>query len=261
MANRQTALITGASSGIGLELAKVFAGHGYALVLVARSKDALERAAAFLRSEFDVAVFVVALDLSDSSAPKRLFDVLKKKRIAVDVLVNNAGFGLHGEFVDTDLKTELSMIQVNVSALTALCKWFVGPMAQKGRGRILNVASTAAFQPGPFMAVYYASKAYVLSFSEALSEELRGTGVTVTALCPGPTRTQFQRQARLGTNRLFSGPLVMDASDVARIGFKALMRGKPVVVTGFLNKLFSEAVRFTPRRVVRRLVRKVQERR
>ncbi|MDQ6699094.1 MAG: SDR family NAD(P)-dependent oxidoreductase, partial [Acidobacteriota bacterium] len=180
---------------------------------------------------------------------------------AVDYLVNNAGFGLGGAFVETDLQTELDMMQVNMVSLVHLTKLFARDMAVRKSGRILNVASTAAFQPGPLMAIYYASKAFVLSFSEALAEELRGSGVTVTALCPGPTATEFQRRAKLDNARLFKGKTlaVMSAAKVAAIGYRGMMRGKAIVIPGVLNRIGVQSLRIAPRFIVRRAARKLQE--
>jgi short-subunit dehydrogenase len=190
---RLTALITGGSGGIGLEVAKVLGRKGFDLVLVARTRDSLEAAAGQIEGKYEVKVHVFAADLRRREAPEAIFDFLRNEGIAVEILVNNAGFGLGGEFAETKITRELEMIQVNIAALTHLTKLFLPAMIKAKSGRILNLASTAAFQPGPLMAVYYATKAYVLSFSEALAEELRHSGVTVTALCPGPTRTDFAR--------------------------------------------------------------------
>jgi short-subunit dehydrogenase len=189
-----------------------------------------------------------------------VFDRVTNAGLRVDILVNNAGSGLGGAFAETDLATELRMINLNVTALTHLTKLFLPGMLERGAGRILNVASTAAFVPGPFMAVYYATKAYVLSFSEALAEELTGTGVTVTALCPGPTATGFQSAARIEGARLFRMPGVSDAATVARLGFSGLMRGKRIVIPGLLNKLLPQIVRVSPRRLVTLVSRFLQER-
>ena len=179
----------------------------------------------------------------------------------VDILVNNAGFGTSGKFAQTDLHAELDMIGVNVAALTHLTKLFLGPMLERKRGRILNVASTAAFQPGPLMAVYYATKAYVLSFSEAIAEELTGTGVTVTALCPGPTATGFQQVANMGTEALLKLMRPVSSMEVARAGYRGMMRGKRIVIPGLKNKLGVQSLRVSPRAVAVKIVRALQERR
>jgi short-subunit dehydrogenase len=254
---KQTALITGASSGIGLDLAHLFAEDGHDVVLVARSEDKLRALAEELVTKHGIAAHVVVADLTKAEAPREVFE----RAPAVDILVNNAGFGTSGKFAETDLRAELDMIQVNIAALTHLTKLFLPPMLQRGRGRILNVASTASFQPGPLMAVYYATKAYVLSFSDAIGEELRGTGVTVTALCPGPTATGFQKTAELGTEALLKIMRPVSSMDVARAGYRALMRGKRVEVPGMKNKLGVQSIRITPRALATKVVRALQERR
>ncbi|HJP84847.1 MAG TPA: SDR family oxidoreductase [Gemmatimonadaceae bacterium] len=260
-AQRLTALITGGSGGIGLELAKVLARSRYNIVLVARKRDTLEAAAGQLEGKYDVKVHVFAADLRRSEAPEAIFDFLSTENIPIEILINNAGFGLGGEFAETDLDRELEMIQVNIAALTHLTKLFLPAMIKRKSGRILNLASTAAFQPGPLQAVYYASKAYVLSFSEALAEELRNSGVTVTALCPGPTRTDFASTAGVGNSRLFALFGVADAEDVAEYGFQAMMAGKRVAVPGFRNKLVAQANRFSPRALSAKVARFAQENR
>ena len=254
---KQTALITGASSGIGLDLAHLFAADGHDVVLVARSEGKLRELARELEAKHRVQAHVLVADLAKPDAPREVFE----RAPAVDILVNNAGFGTSGKFAETDLRVELDMIQVNIAALTHLTKLFLGPMLERGRGRILNVASTAAFQPGPLMAVYYATKAYVLSFSDAIGEELRGTGVTVTALCPGPTATGFQETAQLGKEALLKLMRPVASMDVARAGYRGLMRGKRVVIPGVKNKLGVQSIRVTPRALATRVVRALQERR
>jgi short-subunit dehydrogenase len=249
-----TALITGASMGIGLELAKVFAENGHRLVLVARSEEKLKSLAAELEARHGVAVNVVAADLGDAEAADRVFETVTSAGIAVDYLVNNAGFGTAGPFLDTELARELEMLRVNVVALTHLTHRFAREMVTRGRGGILNIASTAGFQPGPNMAVYYATKAYVVSFSEALAEELRKTGVAVTAYCPGPVATEFARTAGNAESVLFKRFAVATPRSVAERAYRALQGGRVVAVHGLLNWLAIEAVRFSPRSVVRRLV-------
>jgi len=256
---RQTALVTGGSGGIGLELAKVLARNGFDLVLVARKRDTLEAAAGQLEGKFDVKAHVFAADLRRREAPEAIFDFLLNENIPVEVLVNNAGFGLGGEFAETELRLELEMIQVNIAALTHLTKLFLPAMIKRRSGRVLNLASTAAFQPGPLMAVYYATKAYVLSFSEALAEELRNTGVTVTALCPGPTQTDFAESAQISTSRLFSTFGIADAADVAKYGFDAMMHGKRLAIPGIRNKIVAQANRFAPRTFTAKIARMLQE--
>jgi uncharacterized protein len=253
------ALITGASGGIGYELALLLAKDGYDCILVARSQARLEELAARLESEFRVKTMVIARDLSKPAAVDEVYEEVTASSKSVDVLINNAGFPVFGLFSETDLQTELEMLQVNVVALTALTKLFLKGMVERGWGRILNLASTAAFEPGPLMAVYYASKAYVLSFSEAIANELKDTGVTVTALCPGPTRTGFQKRGVMEDSRLVQGNIA-DASSVALAGYRGMMAGKTVVIPGFSNKLIPWVVRLSPRSVVPAVVRRMQER-
>ncbi|MEH1852909.1 MAG: SDR family oxidoreductase [Nostoc sp.] len=256
---KQTALITGASGGIGYEFAKLFAQDGYNLVLVARSVDKLNKIADEFKKKFGIDVKVISKDLSNPSAPEEIFTELEQASIRVDVLINNAGFATYGLFHEIDLNAELQLLQVNVLCLTHLTKLFLKGMVKRGSGKILNVASTAAFQPGPLMAVYYASKAYVLSFSEAIANELEGTGVSVTALCPGPTESGFQQRAAMEDSKLVSGQKIMTAEAVAEIGYRGLFENKTVVVPGIKNKLLAESVRFTPRKLVTKMVRNMQE--
>lgn len=256
---RPTALITGASAGIGAELAKVFAAHDHDLVLVARRRDALEALAGTLEGKHGITVTVIVDDLGDSEAPERIFAAVRDARIDVDVLVNNAGFGLGGEFSETPIEREMTMVQVNVTSLMQLTKLFVAPMLRRRAGYVMNVASTAAFFPGPMMSVYYATKAFVLSFSQALAEELAKSGVTVSCLCPGPTQTEFAEVAKIKTVKLFALDLA-DARDVAEFGYRAMMAGWRVAVPGARNKLLVQAQRLVPRRLVARAVRKMQER-
>jgi short-subunit dehydrogenase len=257
----KTALITGASSGIGYELAKRFAQHGANLVTVARDETRLEQIAAELHSATGVSVKVVYADLSRHVAPAEIYRETQRCAIEIDYLVNNAGFGAAGPFTETDLQAELDMLQVNIVSLVHLTKLYLSDMRKRGSGGILNVASTAAFQPGPLMSIYYASKAFVLSFTEAIAEELRGTGITATVLCPGPTATDFQRRAKIeGTRLMKSKPMgMMDASEVAEIGYRGFLDGKVVVIPGFMNKAGVQGVRLTPRSLVRRITHKLQE--
>ena len=255
-----TALVTGASGGIGAELAREYARHGHALVLVARSRAALEALAEQLRSTHSVPVRTIVMDLAAGGAADRLVAELDSARVQVDVLVNNAGFALYGAFAETDWEKEAEMVQLNVVTLTALTKKLLPGMLSRRRGRILNVARTAGFLPGPLMAVYYATKAYVLSFSEALAEEVRGTGVSVTALCPGPTRTGFQARASMEASRLVNGKRLPDAAEVSREGYEGAERGAAVVIPGFQNRVQVGLVRFLPRSMVSRMVHRAQER-
>ncbi|MBC7929159.1 MAG: SDR family oxidoreductase [Rubrivivax sp.] len=257
---KMTALVTGASGGIGLELARLLAADGHGLVLVARSGDKLARLAEELSGEHNVAARVLTADLVRPEAPGEIFDDLQAKGVAVDVLVNNAGFGSYGHFAETDLRSELELLQVNVVALTHLAKLFLPQMISRRRGYVMNVASTAAFQSGPLMAVYYASKAYVLSLSEALANECEGTGVVVSALCPGPTETGFVAAAGMGDSKLFDRG-AMDARTVAEEGYRGMLAGKTIVIPGLRNALVARAVGFLPRRMVTKAVRGIQEKR
>lgn len=257
---KKTALITGASSGIGLDFARLFAEGGYDVVLVARTESKLKALADELGTKHGVRALAVAADLADPAAPGRLMERLEAEGVQVDVLVNNAGYAGYGAFAEMDARMELDMIQVNIMALTALTKAVLPGMLARDSGRILNVASTAAFQPGPLMAVYYATKAYVLSFSEALANETQGTGVTITCLCPGPTKTGFQERAKMEESKLVKGKEIMDSLTVARAGYEGLHEGRAVVIPGFMNKMLVQSVRFLPRRTVTNIVRKVQDR-
>lgn len=254
------ALVTGASSGIGLEMAQQLASQKVDLVVVARSEDKLKELAANLQREHGVTVTVIAADLSDPVAPRRIAEELERQGITVQILVNNAGHGAFGPFAELPLEGDLSMLQVNVVALTALTKLLLPGMIARGFGRVLNVASTAAFQPGPMLAVYYATKAYVLSLSEALRNELDGTGVTVTALCPGPTESAFLARANMEESGLFKNLKVMDSATVARLGLDGMFKGKTIVIPGALNNMLVQSIRFTPRSVVTWMVRRIQDR-
>jgi short-subunit dehydrogenase len=260
MANsRPVALITGASSGIGLDFAWVLAEHQHDVVLVARTFSTLERVAREISEKHGVTATPIPFDLTDPSAPKALYDSLLDRGIVVDVLVNNAGFGTGGRFDRIEIRKHLDLIQVNITALTELTWRFLPGMLERNRGRILNVASTAAFQPGPLLAVYYASKSYVLSLTEAIAEEVRDTNVTLTALCPGPTHTKFAEVAELRRTHLFNTPLTMRSREVAEFGYNAMMRGKRLAVPGFTNRLVAFGNRLVPRRVATRIARKLQE--
>jgi short-subunit dehydrogenase len=249
-ANPETVLITGASSGIGLELAKCFAAEGSRLILTARNQEALEKLAEELRRENKIEAIVLPADLSLPETPRRIYQELSAQKISVDVLVNNAGFGLHDAFVNLPLQRQLEIIQVNVAALTELAGLFLPGMIQKKRGGILNVGSVAGFLPGPNMAVYYASKAFVLSFSEALAEELKGTGVVVSAFCPGATETNFSQIARGGKARK-SKTSKMSAEQAARYGQQAFRKKQIVAIPGFQNRFLVFLIRILPRKAVR----------
>lgn len=253
---KETALITGASSGIGLELAKLLVEKNYNLVLVARSIDKLKELAAQYAGS---GVHVIGKDLSKENAAKEIFDELAAKKIHVDVLINNAGFGDFAFFSESNWQKQKDMINLNIMALTHLTHLFLPAMIKNKRGRILNVASTAAFQPGPMMSVYYATKAYVLHFSEAIANELEGTGVTVTALCPGATESNFQNVANLHESRLVKGKKLPSSKEVAAFAYQAMINGKPVAIHGLLNSVQANVIRFLPRNLVTKVVRQVQD--
>jgi hypothetical protein len=246
----KTALVTGASAGIGRELARLAAQDGYDLVLVARRRDRLEELSAELTAAHGVKVTVIAADLADRSTPAQIAERLREAGTRVDFLINNAGFGTCGPFAESLLEREVEMIDVNIRALMQLTRLFLPEMVARKRGCILNIASVAGFVPGPYMAAYYASKAFVLSFTEALSEELRGSGVTATASCPGPTASEFGAVARSKDSNLFQRH-VADAASVARHAYQAMLAGKVVAIPGFSNKLIAQAVRVGPRAVIR----------
>jgi len=252
---KETVLITGASSGIGWELAKVFAAGNSNLILVARNTTAMEKLAEELRQQFSIQVEILGCDLSQATAPQWIFDRLQGW--GVDVLVNNAGFGLHGGFADLPLARQLEMIQVNIAALVALTGLFLPGMIQRRRGGILNVGSVAGFMPGPNMAVYFATKAFVLSYSEALHEELRGTGVTVTDLCPGPTETNFSMVARAHHVRQLQVARKMSAREVAVAGLRDFRSARCLSIPGWSNVFFSQLPRFNPRAWIRKAVLRV----
>jgi short-subunit dehydrogenase len=252
----ETALITGASSGIGLELAKLLTGKNYNLVLVARSIDKLKELAA---QHTHSKIYVIGKDLSTENAAQEIFDELTANNIHVDVLINNAGFGDYSFFSESNWQKQKDMINLNIMALTHLTHLFLPPMIKNKKGRVLNVASTAAFQPGPTMSVYYATKAYVLHFSEAIANELEGTGVTVTALCPGATESNFQNAADLHESKLVKGKKLPSSKEVADYAYQAMTKGKPVAIHGLFNYIQANVIRFLPRTLVTRMVRQVQD--
>jgi short-subunit dehydrogenase len=253
----ETALITGASSGIGLELAKLFAADKSNLVLVARSADKLTALADELRQRHGITVTVLIKDLARPTAPQEIFDELARSNINIDVVVNNAGFGARGGIAKIDLQTQLDMVQVNITALLHLTRLFLPGLIERKQGGILNVGSTAGFQPGPNMAVYYASKAFVLHFTEALAEELKGKNLCISCLAPGPTVTDFQRVAHMEKAPMFKLGS-MSGAEVARIGYRGYRQGKVIVIPGFKNKLGAFLVRFSPRILVRKVTKRLQ---
>ncbi len=254
----KTALITGASSGIGREFAKILAKDGYNLVIVARGREALEKVREQIQEHHDVNIKIFDKDLSKAINIEEIYQTLKREKCQIDVLVNNAGFGDLGLFYKEQWDRQLGMIEVNIIAVAHLTHLFLPGMVARQNGKILNVASTAAFGPGPMMAVYYATKVFVLHFSEAISNELRGTGVTITALCPGPTATHFQSVAGIHNNRLIRKNLPTPL-EVARFGYKAMKQGRRIAVYGWFNKFFIFSVRLLPRSIILRITRYVQD--
>lgn len=254
-------LITGASEGIGYDLSYLFAENGYNLVLVARNEKKLELLAHVLENQYQVSVKTIAKDLTQVNATQDIFDILQQEKIVIEILVNNAGCGTFGNFYQTRLSDQLQMIQLNITALTQFTHLFLDSMLHRKKGKILNVASVASFAPGPQMAVYYASKAFVLSFSEALMKELQNHGITVTALCPGSTQTKFHNKAGMKSPQDSSKKLLlMDSFPVAKAGFDGLMAGKRLIITGKLNKLFIFLLRGMPRWLPPYLINELQKR-
>jgi uncharacterized protein len=254
----QTALVTGASAGIGVDLAECFARDGYNLVLTARSESALKAVADRLASTHGVQAMTIAQDLGAIGGGSALHAAIQQRGITIDVVVNNAGYGHAGALTASDLQTQLGMIDLNVRALVELTYLFWDGMIARRRGGVLNVASTAAFQPGPLMANYYASKAYVLSFSEAIWEEARGTGVRVSCLCPGPTASKFRERAGTDKTRLAQASPVMASAPVARMGYEAWTRNQRVIVTGGRNAFQAGLVKYIPRGALLKIVRNIQ---
>ncbi len=254
-----TALITGASLGIGLEFTKTFAAAKNNLVLVARSEDKLKTLAIELQKTFGISVKVIAADLSKMDDVQKVYDICKAENITIDFLVNNAGIGVFDFFADANWNKTEQMINLNITSLTKMCRLFIPDMVARKSGKILNVASTAAFQPGPTMAVYYASKSYVLSFSEALYNELQGSGVSVTCLCPGATQSNFFEAAAMHESNLVKGKKLPTSKEVAEFGYNAMMKNKMTVIHGWMNAIKANSIRFTPRKLVLKIVRKIQE--
>lgn len=254
-----TALITGASNGIGLELAKIHASKGDNLVLVARNISRLDEMKAELEKQYKVSIYTIGKDLSKPNAAQEVYEETTQQKIQVDYLINNAGFGDFGMFVETDWNKELQMINLNITTLTQFTKLYLQEMVKRRSGKIMNVASTAAFQSGPTMAVYYATKAYVLSFSEAIANEVSEQGVTVTTLCPGATESGFQAAAAMEESALVKGRKLPSSKEVAAYGYQAMMNGKTVAIHGLMNSIMANAVRFMPRALVVKVTRKVQD--
>ncbi len=254
MSDAETVLITGASSGIGEALAQVFARHGFRLILLARSRDKLNELKFQFEKEHAIKVHVIVDDLAVPTTPLKIYQNLLAERITVDILINNAGFGDYGLFWKRDWTITGDLIQVNIAALTHLTRLFLPAMVERKKGRIMNVASIAAFQAGPLMSVYFASKAYVLSFTEALAAELKGSGVSVTALCPGPVSTGFRTRAGILPMKWIARTNRLSAAAVALYGYRALMKGEILAVPGIMNKLGVLFVKIIPRPIVRRLV-------
>jgi len=260
VSGRGTALVTGASSGIGLEFTRLLARDGYDVVMVARSGAAMEELAQELEERFDVTTTVLPKDLARANAAHDVLDNLAQRHLTIDVLVNSAGFNQFARFVESDEDVMHDLVQVNIVALTELTRGLLPSMVLRRRGIVINLSSNAAFQPGPQMAVYYASKAYVLNLSLALTEEVRGTGVTVTALCPGPTATGFQARATMEDSKLVSGRALTSAADVASWGYDVAKRGRPFAVHGARWQGFAFATRLLPRSTAARMALRAQER-
>lgn len=260
MSERRTALITGASSGFGAEFARLFARDGFDLVLVARSGALMEEMAQFLDQRFGTTTTVLPKDLSHPHAVQELIDNLRQRSTTIDVLVNNAGFAQYGPFAEADPAEVVDMLQVNVVALTELTRALLPSMVERGWGRIVNLGSIGSFAPAPMTGVYAATKAFVLSFSLALTEELRGTGVTVTALCPGPTETGFQARAEMADSKLVAGRRLDSADEVVRAGYEAMQKGRPYLVTGVTSRVFAFGTRFIPRTVAAKIAARSQAR-
>lgn len=255
----KTALITGASSGIGLELAKIHASKGDNLVIVSRDKPKLDKLKIKLEENYKISVFVIEKDLSIPDSALEVYNKTKEENIQIDYLINNAGFGDYGLFYKANWEKESKMIALNITALTQFCKLYLKDMTERKSGKIMNVASTAAFLSGPLMAVYYATKSYVLHFSEAINNEISDKGITITTLCPGPTKSGFQSAASAENSSLFKNKKLPSSREVAEFGYDAMMKGKSVAIHGLPNKLLIILMRFLPRALTVKMVRKVQE--
>jgi short-subunit dehydrogenase len=256
--SKLTALITGASGGIGLEFAKLHAKYHYDLVLVARNEIKLQQIKHELEASHPIQVWVVSADLTTSNGVQRVIDFTKSSTLRIDHLINNAGIGVFGKLHQTSMDAHKKLIDLNISALVTLTHHFTVLMAQHGSGKVLNVASTAAFMPGPYMSTYFASKAFVLSFGEAVNSELRGSGVSVTTLCPGPTNTGFEAVTDgMTKSGLFSKQKVSSAREVAKDGYFAMMKPKPIIISGFLNKMAAFSIRLSPRSFVTAITKSI----
>jgi short-subunit dehydrogenase len=254
---KKTALITGASNGIGLELAKIHASKGGDLVLVARNKSKLDELKTELEKQFNVSVYTIGKDLSATESAQEIYDETNRQNIQVDYLINNAGFGDFGMFTDTDWNKELKMINLNITTLTLFTKLYLQDMVKRKSGKIMNVASIASFQPGPTLAVYCATKAYVLSFTEAISNEVSDKGVSIIALCPGATETGFQAAGGLDESKLFKDKKLPTGKEVAEYGYSSMIKGKTVAIHGIMNYILSNSIRFIPRALVLKVSRKM----
>lgn len=254
----QIILITGASSGIGYELAKVCGANGHSLVLVARREAPLKALKAELEAKNQIQVWTYQADLTQAAVRQQLFEWVKAQGLAIDGLINNAGFGDYGPFAETEWDRQDQMLQLNVVALTHLSRLFLPAMIERRRGKVLNVASLAAFQPGPLMAVYFATKAYVLSLSSAIASELESSGITVTTLCPGPTDSEFVDVSGMGQAKLMKGRKLPSAAAVAEFGYQAMQRGDLVAVHGFTNRVLAWSTRLLPRKLLTKTLRELQ---
>ena len=259
MNSNSYAIVTGASGGIGFELAKLLAQDKYNLVLIARNINRLNEIKTQFENKYSISIITIQKDLSISESAKELFAEIKNKKIKISILINNAGFGDFAYFAESNIDKQLSMIHLNITSLTELTRLILPEFINQKEGKILNLASIASFMPGPMMSVYYATKAYVLSFTEAISAELKGSGITVTALCPGPTKTKFFNAAEVDNPKFVKLLKASESSFVAEYGYKALIKGKVIAVPGFTNKFIISSIRFAPRAFVRFLIRKLSE--
>jgi short-subunit dehydrogenase len=256
---QKIALITGASSGIGFELAKLCAQDKYTIIMVAKNEERLKFKSEEIRKAYQVEVITIAKDLANPQAAEDIYNELKNKKIIVDILINNAGFANAGNLADTQLQAEKELLLTNILTLTALTKLFLQDMLKTNTGKILNVASVAAFLPGPYMATYYASKAYVLSLTEAIATEIQGTGVTISCLCPGPTKTGFQERSGLKKSRLFTVKEPMSAKIVAQAGYHGVINGTRVIIPGISNKLMALGAKLTPHALTNKIVQYINQ--